>query len=85
MFEKNPKKPPFLWATDEETPLRKSLESKEGITYVSNIAFELDASLQTFDNIPALSIDNCKIVYFDLETSGRDNLADILQIAAIVD
>ena len=65
--------------------LRKSLESKEGITYASNIAFKLDASLQTFDNIPALSIDNCKIVYFDLETSGRDNLADILQIAAIVD
>ena len=65
--------------------LRKSLESKEGITYASNIAFELYASLQTFDNIPALSIDNCKIVYFDLETSGRDNLADILQIAAIVD
>ena len=65
--------------------LRKSLESKEGITYASNIAFELDASLQTFDNIPSLSIDNCKIVYFDLETSSRDNFPDILQIAAIVD
>ena len=22
MFKKNPKKPPFLWATDEETPLK---------------------------------------------------------------
>ena len=23
MFKKNPKKPPFLWATDEETPLTR--------------------------------------------------------------
>ena len=65
--------------------LRKNLENKEGITYSSNIAFELDANLKMFNDIVPLSSENCKVVYFDLETSGRDNKADILQIAAIVE
>ncbi|RLU15342.1 hypothetical protein DMN91_012336 [Ooceraea biroi] len=72
--------------------LRKALESKEGITYQGNISFEINNSskinsktavIPIVESTP-LSINNCKIICFDLETSSRRKSADILQIAAKV-
>ncbi|KAK0073666.1 hypothetical protein PV325_009432 [Microctonus aethiopoides] len=71
---------------------RKALRTKnatfEGIQYQSNCGMETDSgfvptssNLISFNNV-TLCVDECCIVYFDLETSGFQKNANILQIAA---
>ncbi|KAJ8666773.1 hypothetical protein QAD02_008435 [Eretmocerus hayati] len=75
--------------------LQKSLEKSEGCTYQSNIGFESaggalitqDDSTENCEDLVAslksLSNTDCLLVCFDLETTGRSNDSEILQIAAI--
>lgn len=68
--------------------LRKQTEKIEGIQYLSNCGLEIDAgNSESMDinngvNKKNIAVDSYKIVYFDLETTGFENSADILQIAA---
>ncbi|XP_043462926.1 DNA polymerase III PolC-type-like [Leptopilina heterotoma] len=76
-----------LQLTENRENLRKKLESQEGITYEGNIAFENNSQLICLSPLSensALAIENCSIIFFDLETSGRKKTSDILQIAAKV-
>ncbi|XP_051157864.1 uncharacterized protein LOC127279510 [Leptopilina boulardi] len=77
-----------LELTENRVNLRKKLESQEGITYEKNIAFENNSQLMCLSPLSensALAVENCQIIFFDLETSGRRKTSDILQIAAKVD
>ncbi|XP_058807184.1 uncharacterized protein LOC131673301 [Phymastichus coffea] len=58
--------------------LRKSLEKSEGITYQANCGMEIEINLPEKSNADAKPL----IVYFDLETTGLDINAEIVQIAA---
>ncbi|XP_024869217.1 uncharacterized protein LOC112452964, partial [Temnothorax curvispinosus] len=69
----------------ERENLRKTLENREGITYQSNISFDSVDNMKCIEESTILSVENCKLVCFDLETSGRRKDADVLQIAAKVD
>lgn len=72
--------------------LRVRNEQREGVQYQSNCGMEMTAEdshsppdYTLLDkNLPSIpiSVDTCNIVYFDLETSGLSNTAQILQIAA---
>lgn len=77
-----------LELTENRVNLRKKLESQEGITYEKNIAFENNSQLMCLSPLSensVLAVENCQIIFFDLETSGRRKTSDILQIAAKVD
>lgn len=65
-----------------KTLLRKNKEAKEELTYESNIGLSssIDVVIEKAaidDKLPPI------IVIFDLETSGFDSSAEILQIAAL--
>ncbi|XP_074113941.1 LOW QUALITY PROTEIN: uncharacterized protein LOC141537002 [Cotesia typhae] len=72
--------------------LRKKNEKTEGLQYESNCGFTndnninevVDANIASIcqDNF-LITLDNCDIVYFDLETSGFGKSNEILQIAAM--
>ncbi|XP_025162979.1 uncharacterized protein LOC112590497 [Harpegnathos saltator] len=72
----------------EREKLRMTTERTEGVTYKSNIAFEIqhiyeNSNSNELVNKTALQEENSIIVIFDLETSGRGRNADILQLAAV--
>lgn len=70
----------------ESETSRKSLENQEGTMYQSNIGFELDLLNNSYSADSSTPPSACKIVFFDLETSGVDRKScEILQIAAKVD
>lgn len=58
--------------------LRKSLEQVEGISYQSNCGMDMEIDLPEESNNDTKFL----IVYFDLETTGLDMSAEIVQIAA---
>lgn len=64
----------------ERENLRKKKEISEGLTYASNCNFETEINLtkKTCNSIT----NSDKIVYFDLESTGFDADADIVQISA---
>ncbi|XP_044741081.1 uncharacterized protein LOC123302280 [Chrysoperla carnea] len=72
--------------------LRKKNEKTEGLQYESNCGLSndnninevVDANIASIcqDNF-LITLDNCDIVYFDLETSGFGKFNEILQIAAM--
>lgn len=65
---------------------RKVLESNEETNYETNIGLELDLLNNSFSADTTTPPSSCKIVYFDLETSGTNRkTCEILQIAAKVD
>lgn len=65
--------------------LRKRMERTEGVSYMSNIGFEIDRldKVCTKETKELLEEKNCVVVVFDEETSGRRRSADILQLAAV--
>ncbi|XP_018393354.1 PREDICTED: uncharacterized protein LOC108772332 [Cyphomyrmex costatus] len=77
-----------LQLSENRENLRKNVESQEGITYQGNISFETNSQstvLSPVSESVVLTLENCKIIFFDLETSGRKKTSDILQIVAKVD
>lgn len=78
----------------ERENLRKKKENTEGINYQSNCGFDIDSEKNNFALEPQFletlqstqqnlaNQEDFTIVYFDLETSGFEKNADILQIAA---
>ncbi|XP_057338486.1 uncharacterized protein LOC130676349 [Microplitis mediator] len=72
--------------------LRKKNEKTEGLQYESNCGLTNDNNINEVidtniasicqDNL-LITLDNCDIVYFDLETSGFGKSNEILQIAAM--
>jgi len=63
--------------------LRKKKEIAEGVQYLPNCGINLSSLNLDYNNSnEKLFLNNCSIVYFDLETSGLSANADILQIAA---
>ncbi|KAK0174331.1 hypothetical protein PV327_010115 [Microctonus hyperodae] len=63
--------------------------SSEGVQYKLNCTMEIDSgfnnissNLTSLNNVILCVADECSIVYFDLETSGFQRNANILQIAA---
>ncbi|KAK0169308.1 hypothetical protein PV327_011655, partial [Microctonus hyperodae] len=80
----------FLAKIKEVT--RQNKERQEGVQYESNCGLLMNVNhndaiinLKTFCSSLhdiLISSENCRFVYFDIETSGFSNSADILQIAA---
>ena len=69
--------------------LRKNTEQSEGVQYQPNCGIDMELERSDEPNVNnhiekeiAITPDSCKIVYFDLESSGFGKCADILQIAA---
>lgn len=62
--------------------MRKSKETLEGVTYSSNCGLDIEKDSMSGMCNQIKSKKLTKIVYFDLETTGLDDLADIIQIAA---
>ncbi|KAK0071574.1 hypothetical protein PV325_012655, partial [Microctonus aethiopoides] len=80
----------FLAKNKEVT--RQNKERQEGVQYQSNCGLSMNVNLSDAIINPKtlcsnlrdilISSGNCSFVYFDIETSGFSNSADILQIAA---
>lgn len=68
--------------------LRRKTELKEGVQYQPNCGYEQTLEyygINDNENLAeetSVTADSCKIVYFDLESSGLSRYSDILQIAA---
>lgn len=69
--------------TQKNEITRKSLEQQEGVMYQANIGLELDLLNSCYSFNSTIPPSSCTLVFFDLETSGRDRkYCEILQIAA---
>ncbi|KYM94061.1 hypothetical protein ALC62_15322 [Cyphomyrmex costatus] len=60
--------------------LRKKKEKVEGVQYLPNYGINQD--FNSSNTVDFVSLNESKMVFFDLETSGLNATADILQIAA---
>ncbi|XP_074106493.1 uncharacterized protein LOC141532165 [Cotesia typhae] len=71
--------------------LRKKTENSEGVQYSPNCGFDTDINnnedieLDELMEVDEENLDSFNIVFFDIETSGFANSADILQLAAKVE